>query len=435
LYNNAAFDSRLLATIGAPQNILHTVAGFIDYQFGFKVSQTWFYKIVEQAVIPLIIVSALILYILSSIVIVDPGSQAIIEKFGSPHDSHGKVRIVDSGISLKLPWPFGIARIFPTKEMQEIYIGYVPHEQDKKEPLLWDKEHYKEEYNLLVATESISSQEKGAVPVSIIRAAIPVQYRVVDLYKYIYNHSDSEEMLKEICYRELVNFASGARIEPESESGAESLLGAGRAKAASVVMESIQQKADKLGLGIEVVFMGFEGFHPPPTVAQDFQAVIGAVQKKQASILEAISTRDGLFTGNTGSVKQAEGLHTLAQKYLKATKQGDKKATDEIKLQLDEAFTQASGELFLKLREAKSYAYEKSTLAKATGERFSQQLKAYEASQNIYTHELKMSMLEETLDKIRKFVIVSDSDTEVTIVDLQEKLVPSLYDAESEGQK
>ena len=367
---------------------------------------------------------------MSGVVIIDPGSQAIVEKFGSPYDAQGKVRLVDSGISFKLPWPFGIARIFPTKEMQEIYVGYIPLDDDKKQPLLWDKEHYKEEYNLLVATESINSQEEGAVPVSIIRAAIPIQYRVVDLYKYIYNHADSKEVLKDVCYRELVNFSAGARVEPESESGEESLLGAGRAKAATIVMQSIQKKADELGLGVEVVFMGFEGFHPAPTVAQDFQAVNGAVQKKQAAILEAIAERDRVFTGNTGSVKQALNLHTLADKYLKATQKGDQQATDKIKLELDNAFTDASGELFSKLRTAQSYSFEKVVLAKATGERFSQQLKAYNSAPNIYTHELKMGMLEETLDKIRKFIIVSDSDTEVTIVDLQEKLVPSLYEAE-----
>jgi hypothetical protein len=39
-------------------------------------------------------------------------------------------------------------------------------------------------------------------------------------------------------------------------------------------------------------------------------------------------------------------------------------------------------------------------------------------------------MLEETLGKIRKYVIISDGDSEVTIIDLQEKLTPSLYDLE-----
>jgi regulator of protease activity HflC (stomatin/prohibitin superfamily) len=435
-YSSAAFDSRLLAILASPGNILQTAASAIDYQFGFKVSQTWFYKIMEQAVVPLIIVSAVILYFLSCIVIVGAGSEAIIEHFGSAFDSQGNVRLIGPGLTFKLPWPFETAKKFPTKEIQEIHIGYVPEDDPDKQKaaLLWGKEHYKAEYNLLVATESISSQEKGAVPVSIIRAAIPVQYRVVDLYKYLYGHGDSRKILETLCYREVIKFAAGARIEPESESGGdeESLLGAGRAKAAAELVEIIQKEADQMGLGVEIVFMGLQGFHPPPEVSQDFQAVIGAVQKKQAAILEAIAERDKLFTTNVGSVKQAETLYELAEKYMQAKQAGKKQQqqTDKIKIELDSAFSQASGQLFAKLRQAQSYAYEKATLAKATGKRFGQQLEAYRASKQIYKHELKMGMLEEALEKIRKYIVVAEGDKQVTIIDLQEKLVPSLYDIE-----
>jgi membrane protease subunit HflK len=433
-YSSSAFDSRLLAIIASPGDILRTAASAIDYQFGFKVSQTWFYRIMEQAVVPLIIVSAVILYLLSCIVIVGPGSEAIIEHFGSAFDSQGDVRLIGPGLTFKLPWPFETARKFATKEIQEIHIGYVPEDDPDKQKaaLLWGKEHYKAEYNLLVATESISSQEKGAVPVSIIRAAIPVQYRVVDLYKYLYGHGDSRKVLEALCYREVIKFAAGARIEPESESGGgqESLLGAGRAKAAAELVEIIQKQADQMGLGVEIVFMGLQGFHPPPGVSPDFQAVTGAVQKKQAAVLEAIAERDKLFTTNVGSVKQAETLYELAEKYMQTEQSGRQKQPDKIKIELDNAFSQASGELFAKLRQAQSYAYEKATLAKATGKRFSQQLEAYRASKQIYRHELKMDMLEEALEKIRKYIVVAEGDKQVTIIDLQEKLVPSLYDIE-----
>lgn len=435
-YSSAAFDSRLLAIIASPGNILQTAASAIDYQFGFKVSQTWFYKIIEQAIVPLIVVSAVILYSLSCIVIVGPGSEAIIERFGSAFDLQGNVRLIGPGLTFKLPWPFEIAREFPTKEVQEIHIGYVPQDgpDKQKAALLWGQEHYKVEYNLLVATESISSQEKGAVPVGIIRAAIPVQYRVTDLYKYLYGHSDSRKVLESLCYREVIKFAANSRIEPESASGSseESLLGAGRAKAAVELVAIIQRAADKMGLGVEIVFMGLEGFHPPPEVSADFQAVVGAVQKKQAAILEAIAERDKLFTTNVGSVKQAETLYELAEKYMQAKQAGKKQQqqADKVKIELDSAFSQASGELFAKLRQAQSYAYEKATLAEATGRRFGQQLEAYQASKRIYKHELRMEMLEEALEKIRKYVVVAEGDRQVTIIDLQEKLMPSLYDIE-----
>jgi len=432
-YAACAYDSRLLAALSSPGNILQTAATAIDYQFGFKVSQTWFYRIVAGAIVPLIIVSAAILYSLSCILIVGPESQAIIERFGSAVDSQGNVRLVEPGITFKLPWPFDVARKFATREIQEIHIGYVPEDDSaKQKELLWGTEHYKAEYNLLVATENIGSQEKGAVPVSIIRAAIPVQYRVVNLYKYLYNYADSKKILEAVCNRQVVKFAAGARIEPESEGAndEESLLGAGRAKAADELVRTIQADADRLELGVEIVFMGLQGFHPPPAVAQDFQAVIGAVQKKQATVLEAIAQRDALFTNNVGSVQKAEDLYGLADKYMEAAQKGDKKQTDALKLELDTAFSQASGELFAKLRQAKSYSYEKATLAEATGKRFAQQLEAYRASKVIYKHELKMSMLEESLAKIRKYIVATDGDSQVTVVDLQEKLMPNLYDIE-----
>ncbi|KKL77266.1 hypothetical protein LCGC14_2036620 [marine sediment metagenome] len=39
-YSRSAFDSRLLGMLNEPGGILHTFASAIDYQFGFKVSQT-----------------------------------------------------------------------------------------------------------------------------------------------------------------------------------------------------------------------------------------------------------------------------------------------------------------------------------------------------------------------------------------------------------
>jgi hypothetical protein len=46
-YRRSAFDSRLLGVINEPGGILRSLADAIDYQFGFKVSETWFYRLLE----------------------------------------------------------------------------------------------------------------------------------------------------------------------------------------------------------------------------------------------------------------------------------------------------------------------------------------------------------------------------------------------------
>ena len=96
---------------------------------------------------------------------------------------------------------------------------------------------------------------------------------------------------------------------------------------------------------------------------------------------------------------------------------------------MDAAFEQAHGDIFKILREAKSYAFEKTTLAEATGRRFASQLKAYRAAKEIYKREQRLVAFEEVLENVRKYVVVADTgDIQVFEVDVQEKLMPGLYD-------
>ncbi len=436
LYSRAAFDSRLLGLINEPGEILHTAAGAIDYQFGFKVSQTWFYKLLEKAVIPLIFFGAVTLYLLSCIVVVGPDEQAIIEHFGSPKDAQGHVRLADSGITFKWPWPIDIARRYPAKRITEMYIGFVPKTDPKtgqiiREPLLWGKDHYKEEYSILVASrQGLEKSSQSAAPVSLLKANVPVQFRVRDLYAFLYNQDDPKKRLEAICYRELARFAAGATIEVDDEVALQnSLLGAGRTQAREVLTRNIQAAADKAGLGVEIVFLGIQGIHPPTQVAADYEKVVGAVQKKQAAILRAEGQSNWVLSNLAGSVEGASDLYVLASDYQRARQESNRQEADQIAGRLDAAFAQASGNIFVKLREAQSYRFEKATIARATGERFDSQVRACRAAEEFYKREQRLLALEETLSRLRKYVIVADqNDTETFIVDLKEKLTPSLYE-------
>jgi len=439
-YSRAAFDSRLLGVINEPGGVFRSAAAAIDYQFGFKVSETWFFKLIERAIVSLILFSAVTLYLASCIVVVEPNEEAIVERFGDPLTKAGQVRDMKPGIHLKLPWPIDIAYTYPTEEVMDLYIGYVPKTDPRtgrpivEATLLWGQTHYEEEYSLLVASEFSGQElgEGGAIPVGLIKSNIPVQYRIKDLYAYLYGHSDPAELLEAICYRELARFAASARVEVddlESELAADSLFGAGRTKAKEVLSERIQQAADDEGLGIELVFLGVQGIHPPAEVAPDYEAVIGAVQKKQALVLQAEAGRHKTLGNLIGSVREAYELADLAAAYQEAQSAGRTEDVEQLGKQFDEAFAQAKGDIFKTLREAQSYAYEKATLAEATGRRFAGQVKAYRAAPEIYTREQRLAVLEEALAGIRKFVVAADAnDTEVIIIDLQEKLETDLLD-------
>jgi regulator of protease activity HflC (stomatin/prohibitin superfamily) len=441
-YLKCAFDSRLLAIINQPGGILRSAAGAIDYQFGFKVSHTWFYKLVAKALVPLVLFSAATLYLLSCFVIIGPGEEAVIEHFGRPIQT-GLRKTFGPGLVVKWPWPVQIAYRYPTRRIQQVNVGFVPEEDTRlhTKPFLWDKPHYKQEYDLLVATPVASEHsEAQAVPVSLVRAAVPVHYRINDLYAYIYNHRDPEKTLEAICYRQLVRLAASARIEtdepvlgtstpPAAQTGKLSLLAAGRAEAADTLVRRIQAAADEAKLGVEIVFLGLQGVHPPPNVAEDYQQVVGAVQLKQAEILNAIAEKNKTLSSLAGSVEKAEQVYSLTAQYEKLKTLSDPVELEQAAQTLDAAFQSAKGEIFKTLRTAESYSFERIALAKAVSERFISQLKAFAAAPQIYPHEQRLQMLEEALQPIRKYVVIADpNDTQILVIDVEEKPVPSLYE-------
>jgi len=434
-YSRSAFDSRLLGIINEPGGIFRSAAGAIDYQFGFKVSQTWFYKLLEKAILPLVLFAAITLYLLSCIIVVAPNEEAIIERLGNPKNYANDVRHVGPGLHRKWPWPIDIAYKYPTKKIMELSIGFVAKEQNTDKvgygPLLWGQQHYEEEYQLLVASKQTTiSSDDSAVPVGIVIAAVPVQYRVKDLYSFIYKHKESEKRLEAICYRELTKFAASATIEVDNEADLEhSLLGAGRAQAKNTLTREIQKAADEADLGIEIVFLGLQGIHPPTEVAADYQEVVGAVQTKQALILEAQASKNESLSALAGSVASADELYSLAEKYQEAEKRNRTEDVENLGIELDTELEGSKGEIFKTLRESQSYAFEKATLAKAAGERFDSQLKAYRAAKEIYKKQLRLNVLEESLKNIRKYVVAADpNDKQVIIIDIQEKLTPNIYD-------
>jgi regulator of protease activity HflC (stomatin/prohibitin superfamily) len=426
-YSRSAFDSRLLGVINEPGGILRSAADAIDYQFGFEVSQTWFYKLLEEWIVPLLLFGAVTLYLLSCIVVVGPGEEAIIERFGKPTTKAGES--VGPGLAIKWPWPIEIAYKHRTKTVSQISIGFVPKidpetEEIQREPLLWGQAHHEKEYRLLVASEQGAGSVAGAVPVSLVIAAVPVQYRIKDLYSFVYNHDEPEEVLEFICYRELTRYAASAKLEVDDGTNTEhSLLGAGRTEARTILTERIQKAADDEKLGVQIVFLGLQGIHPPTEVAADYQQVIGAVQKKQALILQAQTERNSTLSALVGSARKADELFDLALRYRQAEAENEDK--EEIGNELDKAFAQAKGQIFNTLREAQSYAFENATLAKATGERFAGQVEAYRAAPEIYLHERRLAVLEATLSHVRKYVVVADEDDKLVITIA---LAPNLYE-------
>lgn len=78
------YESRLIGILSQPDGLITTAAQALDYQFGFKVSETWFYRFLERAFAWLVLVQLGILLLSTSFVFIEPGEQGLLQRFGRP---------------------------------------------------------------------------------------------------------------------------------------------------------------------------------------------------------------------------------------------------------------------------------------------------------------------------------------------------------------
>jgi len=382
------YDSRLVGLLAHPEGLFTTAAQTLDYQFGFKVSETWIYSMIVDK-LPGFLLGLVVAALLSScIVFLEPGEQALLERFGRSLTSRATL---GPGAHLKLPWPIDKIYRFNVGEVKTFNVGFTidPKLADQK-TVLWTTAHYKEELPFLVASrdqKSTGESQPGgtqSVPVSLIDAGIPVQFRIADVRAWAYGHADAQALLEQLATREVVRYLAGVDLLD--------IMSTGRAQAAEALTQKIQARANELNLGVEILFVGLQDIHPPTTVAADFEAVNGAAQEVQAKVLAAQGATNRIVL-----LAQAEGVE--------------------------------------KIRAAEGAAIRATTGAAAQGARFANQIAAYNVAPEVYSSRLYLQTVAKAAAGTRKYLIGPTNTHNVFQIDLQDKLRPDLLDVNIEPPK
>jgi regulator of protease activity HflC (stomatin/prohibitin superfamily) len=273
------YESRLVGLLGQPEAIITTAAHAMDYQFGFKVSETWFYRLLEKALGWMILAQFVALVLSTCFIIIDPGDEALLERFGRPLGENG---VIGPGLHFKLPWPIDQAHVYHTERVQSFIVGAEP---EPGQTIAWAVSHAKEQ-NFLVASHRLyapaatgETSDTKSPPVNLLSVSIPVQYQVTNLATWAYINQDPESLLKGVSERAVAHYLASADLD--------NLMAQGRAAAAVTLRENIQTEADNLQLGARVLFVGLEDIHPPTKVAKIFEQVVGARETRESKILQA----------------------------------------------------------------------------------------------------------------------------------------------------
>jgi regulator of protease activity HflC (stomatin/prohibitin superfamily) len=277
------YESRVVGLLAQPESLFTTAAQTLDYQFGFNVSQTWFFQLLQKNLAYLILAQLAVLFLSTCVVFVDAGEQVVLEHFGKPVDPP-----LTAGAHLKLPWPIDKAYRYRTEQLQTIYVGYTPETgKDEQNVILWTVAHNQEQTFLVAnrTTATVKNENADtndtlkAPPVSLITVSIPVQFQITNVMDWAYQNGDATNLLADLATREVVHFLAGVDLND--------LLSHTRLEAAQTLQERIQAGADEYKLGAKILFVGLQDVHPPTTVAADYEKVVGAEQTKLATILNA----------------------------------------------------------------------------------------------------------------------------------------------------
>ncbi len=309
------YESRLVGLLGQPEAIITTAAHALDYQFGFKVSDTWFYQFLETALAWLVLAQLGILLLSTCVVFVSPGQQALLERFGAPVAGR---EVIGPGLHFKLPWPIDQAHTYATERIQSFIVGAEP---ETNSTVLWSVPHAQEEIFPIASRDPAltnATQEPGATnrspAVSFLAVSIPVQYQITNLTSWAYINEDPETLLKALATREVSHYLASADLND--------LMARGRGGAAEALRQSIQAQSDARDLGAHITFVGLEDIHPPSKVAKYYEQFVGARETRESKILDAeahkLSTNSLARAGASNIIAQAEAAQYRARTDAKA---------------------------------------------------------------------------------------------------------------------
>jgi membrane protease subunit HflK len=380
------YESRLVSLLGQPEGLITTAAQTLDYQFGFKVSDTWAYRLFEQWLPRLILIQLGVMLFSTCFVFIDAGQQALLERNGR------FVRVLEPGFNFTAPWPIDHVYRYATEQIQTIDIGFVPDTNKLNATMngntvLWSTPHNNEDKNyFLVANRTAQNGTNAAnspsdnrpPPVSLLTMNVPVQYQITNLTAWAYNNEDPPGLLGHIAAREVVRYFVSVDFQE--------IMSHGRWEAGQTLRARIQAEADRHQLGANIVFAGLQDIHPPAKVAPDYEKVVSALSTKEAAILAAKADANR-------ATNQAEAL---------AFKTVSTAHANGIRLKVDAA---------------------------ARAALFTNQLPAYLASPTVYTKRAYLETFAGAITNARTYVLLATNTQDVVILNLEDKFRKDYLDS------
>jgi len=208
----------------------------------------------------LILALLFIIFLSSSVFVVQPHQRAVICRLGRFDQSS----IVGEGIHFKFPWPVDRAEIYDVHRINFMQIGYVSSQTLNN---LWGQVHDGGEYLLLLGNGN-----------ELVAVNMKINYKIDDLFSYVKTCTKPEDVLSAAAYEALMRRTVNTTLDL--------FLSVDRSSLSVSIAEELSEFSKREKLGISIVQIIIEGIHPPVSAAEVYQEVVSAaVDKKTINIL------------------------------------------------------------------------------------------------------------------------------------------------------
>ncbi|HEX3817409.1 MAG TPA: protease modulator HflK, partial [Chthoniobacterales bacterium] len=260
----SAGRSLILETAFGYGNGLGSAAQSFETLLGVKLSETWIVRYLRWMIELLVLGTIVLGWLSTCFTSVPAGSRAVRVLWGCYQPT-----ALQPGLHVTWPWPIEQLEIVAAENVRQISLGF---DKDMSGPVLWTQPHFEGEKNILV--------DDGE---SLLTINVPIQYRVSDPVRYLETTTDAEKALLALADRKLLQVA-GPR-------GSLDIMTTQRAEIARKLRAELQNEVNRLGLGLEILFVGLKDVHPPVPVAPAYQEVVSAQEEEEELIDSAKATR------------------------------------------------------------------------------------------------------------------------------------------------
>ncbi len=452
-----AFDSRFLGLLAAPDRIAENVGEAVNYQFGIDVTSSWFYQLLSKWIMAFIAIGIGIGWLMSSLVVVEPHERGLILTNGEiskPVYSFGEEGDGDvgPGLHIKWPWPFstyetpvlvggGDEQMRTTTGVRVLHLASNPPNNENT-PILWTESHTRGERLNIVQPERSTEEDDASggenastntvAELSLVAVEVPVHYvvRNVKLFDQFAAPGQREQMLLQVGRRIVTQYLGELAIDEVLATHRTSMPMELKAR----LDAAYGQFNDGQGAGIEILFVGVNGVHPPMRVAPSFERVISARQNRESLIEEARKSQIKMLTEVAGSVELAEQIsEELVELDAIRREQGNlSDAYIESELRVQRLLERAGGESGELLLGANANRWVRHMSERGQASLLQGQQQAYLAAPELYRSKMYFDALAEAMRESRVYLTPAELESLLVRLELQDKQAGTdVFDAEA----